>query len=82
MAILWSPLVASSQDCWLQAGALHLPLAAESPMRGLGKEHTSFQESLEHGGQSDLGQPPGSLGASQMLISSAEVPHQRLETST
>lgn len=51
-------------------------------MRGLGKEHTSFQESLEHGGQSDLGQPPGSLGASQMLISSAEVPHQRLETST
>lgn len=75
-------MVVSGQDCWLQAGALHLPLAAESPRRGLGKEHTSFQESLEHGGQSDLGQPPGSLRASQMLISSAEVPHQRLETST
>lgn len=61
-------VVAASQGCWLQAGASHLLWAAESPMRGLGKEHTSFQESLVRGGQRDLGQPTGSLRASQMLV--------------
>lgn len=56
-------------------------LCRESPMRGLVKKHTSFQESLARRGQSDLGQPTGFLGASQMLICSTEVSHQKLETS-
>lgn len=47
-------------------------------MRGLGKEHTSFQESLVHGGQCDLGQPSGYLRAFQMLICSTEVSQRRL----
>lgn len=60
-------VAASSQGCWLQADVSHLPSTTESPMRGLGKKHISFQESLAHGGQSDLGRPTGYLRASQML---------------
>lgn len=74
-------MASCSQGLWPQAGTSHLPSAAESPMRGLVKEHTSFQGSLVHRGQSDLGQPTDSLGASQMLICSTEVSHQKLEIS-
>lgn len=70
-----------SQSRWLQAGTSHLPSAAESPMRGLAKEHTSFQESPVSRGHGDLGQPTGCPGVSQVLICSAEVSHQKLETS-